>query len=87
VILAQYAHVVQKRLRHLVQLHESGSIGLAVSDFDCHGQIVSLINAVEQADHSSVVAAISTYADNKFWIRVTIEDATVEYGVDDSDVG
>jgi hypothetical protein len=65
------------------------TIGLAVSGFDRHGQIVSLMHgiAVEQADHSSVIAAVSTYADNQFWIRVAIEDAAVEDGVDDSDVG
>jgi len=43
--------------------------------------------AVERADHSSVVAAISMHADNNIWWRVATEDATVEYGVDDSDIG
>jgi hypothetical protein len=65
------------------------TIRLAVPGFDRHSQIVSLMHgiAMEQADHSSVIAAISTYADNKFWIRVAMEDAAVEDGVDDSDVG
>jgi hypothetical protein len=85
-VLTQSARVVQKRLRSPVQLRESLDIGLAVLGLDRHGQIVSSIWAMELTDHSSVIATVSTYADNDFWSRVATEHATVENGVDDSNV-